>query len=111
MELSLLQRLFPGFALKREIAKAQILAVGEQTRLYDAGTQTAYRPKNIAYGPDGSPQLSTQDAGAEMRRYARNLDENEPLAISVLDTLVNQVVGTGVPIHPMVKNRDGFRHN
>ena len=50
-------------------------------------------------------------AGANMRGYARQLDQNHDLARGVLNTLVNNVVGpNGISIEPQPKDKDGNIH-
>lgn len=105
MELTLFERWFPQRALKRSLARYQVERLKE--RYFDGGKASPYRPKNPGLGPDTSPQAITLDGSENLRRYARNLDENNGVAISVLDTLVNNIVGTGIPILPAIKNTDG----
>ncbi len=101
MELSLFARTFPALALKREITKAKL------QRYYDGAKASGSRRP---VGADVSPQLLTQNGGERLRQYARNLDENHDLAIGVLDSLVNNVIGTGLPIRPLIKDRTGALH-
>jgi lambda family phage portal protein len=104
MALTFLQRLFPHAALNREIARQKLTNLNLQSRDYEGGRDGQFRR---AVSADGSPQGATQAGGEMLRKYARNLDENHDLAIGVLDTLVNNVIGTGIPIQPMVRNLDG----
>jgi lambda family phage portal protein len=97
--------MFPHWALRREVARARMLALNETNqRYYDAGHLSSYRRPA---GADVSPQAATMDAGETIRQYARNLDENSDIAIGILDGLVNSIVGTGLPIQPLLKSRDG----
>lgn len=106
MALTFLQKLFPHSALRREVSRKQLEVL--QGRSYDAGTPTDFRKP---VGADGSPQTNTATGGEALRKYARNLDENHDLAIGVLDALVNNVIGTGLPIQPMIRNLDGSLNN
>lgn len=105
MELSFFEKLFPGRAANRYMARERAKYLKQ--RYFDGGKASPYRPVNPGLGPDTSPQAITQDGSESLRRYARNLDENNDLAISVLDTLVNNIIGTGIPVIPAVKNRNG----
>ena len=107
MELTFWQKLFPQRALKRAIARARIAQVeASSQRYYDAGKPSRYRPSHM--GPESiSAQAITQEGAENMRAYARDLDENNEIAISIFDTLVNNIVGCGVPLMPAMRNRDG----
>lgn len=105
MELNLIQRLFPKWALSRAIARVHLLRTNKQAERYlESGQWSSFRRPA---GPDVSPQAITQDGAEATRKYARNLDENSDIAIGILDTLVNHIVGSGLIIQPMMKNRDG----
>jgi lambda family phage portal protein len=105
MELTRFQRWFPQIALRREQARTQILATQALSqRYYKSAQPSTYRQP---VGADVSPQGVMQDGGQRTRQYTRNLDENNDIAISILDTLVGKVIGTGLPIQPLIKNTDG----
>jgi len=98
--MNLLNELFPAWALSRSIAKNKLKLM---SRYYDAAKSTRYRKLK----KDASPQAVTGQGAEKLRAAARNLDENHDLAIGILDTLVNNIVGSGIPIMPIVKNTDG----
>jgi len=103
--MELIAKLFPGWGLKREIARHQI---EQLKRYYDVGQGSNFlrRPKSAA-----SPQLNTQNGAIALRDHARHLDENHDIAIGILDTLVNNIVGSGIPIRSTIKNNDGTLAN
>lgn len=49
-------------------------------------------------------------AGTTVRERARWLDENHDLAIGVIETLVDNIVGTGIMVEPQVKKKGGELH-
>jgi capsid protein len=106
MELTPFQRLFPRIAMRHTMAQKQ-LALALDTRYYEGAKKTKFRKPA---SPDVGAQALTQQGARELRRYARQLDENHDLAIGVLDALVNNVVGMGLPIQPATKTRSGELH-
>ena len=103
--MDIIKNLFPGWELSRVRARHNIKLL---ERLYDAAQPTQYRKQ-----PRGgqNSNASTQNGAVKVRQFARHLDENHDLAIGILDTLVNNIVGTGIPISPTVKNTDGTLNN
>ena len=99
--LNLFSRIFPGLAL-RYVMKREALKSVE--RLYDGASSSNYHK---AQSTSRSGNGSMDHAKGSLRDYARNLDENHDLAIGVLDVLVNNIVGTGIPVEPMIKTRGG----
>lgn len=55
----------------------------------------------------GSGDTSVRMAGDSLRIQARYLDENHDLARGVLNTLVNNIVGTGIRIEALAKDKKG----
>lgn len=49
-------------------------------------------------------------ARSSLRNWARHLDENHDIVIGILDCLVNNVIGTGLKIEPMVLTKSGQLH-
>ncbi len=49
-------------------------------------------------------------AGPTIRERARWLDENHDLAIGILDTLVDHVIGEGISVEPQVRDASGKLH-
>lgn len=97
----LIASMFPGWGLNR--AKARSL-----TRLYDAAQQSSYHKSIKSGGYSGDAVM--HNAGSKLRAWARYLDENHDLAIGILDTLVNNIVGTGIIVEPMVLSKRGDLH-
>ena len=53
----------------------------------------------------GSGDTSVRMAGDSLRIQARYLDENHDLVRGVLNTLVNNIVGTGIRIEALAKDK------
>ena len=91
----------PGLALRRMQRR---IYLEHAKRLYDAAQNSNYhkRPKT-SRSADGT----MEHARGRLRDWARHLDENHDLAIGILDALVNNIVGTGIVVEPMVRTRGG----
>ena len=76
----------------------------EARRLYDAATGSQYR-KSITN--TGSGDQSMNVAGTKLRQLSRHLEENHDLVVGVFDDLVNNVIGDGARVAPMVRLRSG----
>jgi lambda family phage portal protein len=90
----------------------KIAATREHYRLRYAANKRAYeaieltrlrRERNDARSADQVNSVAVD----RLRYQARSLDENHDLARSVLNTLVANIVGTGLLTFPMVKDRNG----
>ena len=77
-------------------------------RLYDAATASQWRP-TVENSASGNASMST--AGTKLRQLARHMEENHDLVVSVFDDLVNNTVGTGVALAPMVRTPTGELHD
>ncbi len=88
--------LFPGWAASRVAAQAQL---ARANRYFEAVSVTAQRPRR---GGPQSADAVVDKARGNLREFARWLDENSDLAVSVLDDLVTNVVGVGAGIEPTV---------
>lgn len=93
----------PGWALERAAARARL------ARLYDAASlhHQHKRPRGGELSGDGVMDATRTNLTA----WARYLDENSDIAISVLDTLVDRVLGSGLQYEPMVRTRGGSLHD
>jgi lambda family phage portal protein len=89
--------IFPGWAAKRQVARAKLAAAN---RLYEAVQASNYRPRR---GSSASADVVMDAAKSRPREYGRWLDENHDLAIGVLDDLVSNIVGAGVGVEPMCR--------
>ena len=71
---------------------------------YSAAKFSPYHKKPL---PAGSADASTNLAGTRLRDWARWLDENLDIVTGALDKITNFIVGTGISIEPMIRNRSG----
>ena len=102
MELNkVFDRLFPGFALRR---MKSLIRLEQAKRVYDAAKSSSY---HVMPTDSRSADGVMEHAGAKLRKWARHLDENHDTSIGILDVLVNNVVGTGVMVEPLVKTKGG----
>jgi lambda family phage portal protein len=99
--LDLAGQLFPGLTAGYLRRRAQL---AHAQRLYDAAKPSQYRrATNNRTSGDGVMDVT----GDRLRQLSRHLDENHDLVIAVLDDLVNNVIGSGVLVAPMVRLRGG----
>lgn len=96
--MGLIERLFPLWALRREVARKQL------ERLYDAAQPSTQRKARTDIR---SGNAVMDQAQGSLRRQARYLDENHDLVVGILDTLVQRIVGTGIIVEPMIKTKGG----
>lgn len=73
-------------------------------RLYEGVSSSQYRP-TIANRTSGDGVMNI--AGGRLREYSRELEENHDLVVSVFDDLVNNTIGEGARVQPMVRMADG----
>ena len=99
--MSLIERLFPGLALK---AYQRRIALEQAKRTYTAAQDSRLR-KRPTVNQSGDAAITA--AGEKLRLWARHLDENSDLAVGVLDTLVQNIIGTGLTIEPMAMQKNG----
>jgi lambda family phage portal protein len=96
-----ISKLAPNWALKRQYNK---LRLAQSVRAYESvEISRLRRQRQDARSADQINNVSVD----KLRYQSRYLDENHDLARSVLNTLVSQVVGTGLLTFPMVKNEAG----
>lgn len=100
--MELIAKLFPGWALKRELSKLQRENL---KRAYESGKPTDFH--KVLTGSEISPNSNMQSHGEKMRSRARHYDENYDLVTGLFDTLEQYVIGNGHPIRPLVRNPDG----
>jgi len=101
MIVELVSRLSPRLAANYLINRAYYQ---DAKRLYQAATGTQYRP---GITNTGSGDKSVQVAGTRLRQLARHLEENHDIVVGLFDDLVNNIVGTGVKVSPMVRTLAG----
>jgi lambda family phage portal protein len=101
----LVDTLFPRWALARAQARLDLARVRTvEKRLYDAASPSPYRKPRT---DNRSANAVMQHARETLRRNARYLDENHDLAVGVLNTLVDRIVGRGIIVEPMVRTKNG----
>ena len=88
---------FPGWAASRMRSRWAI-------RAYEAAKPSRLHRKRSDFG---SADSVVGKAGGSLRVQARYLDENHDLARGVLNTLVNNVIGTGIRIEALAKDNKG----
>lgn len=99
-----IERLSPGWAFKREISRMRVDYV-RKARGYDAARPSRLRRTDKERrGADLVGEMSVE----ELRAIARNLDENNDIATSILDTMVAQILGRqGIRTIPMARKMNG----
>lgn len=85
---------------KQRTRKAQLKA-----RAYEAAISTPSR--GMVRGADQSPDAATDHAFERVREWGRYLEQNSPIAVSILDELCKNVVGQGIVTIPKPLNSDG----
>lgn len=73
-------------------------------RFYEAVEPSNYRPRR---GSQASGDALMEQSKDRLRNQSRYLEENHDLMVAVFDDLVNNVIGTGAQIQPMVKLNNG----
>ena len=102
--IGLFGKLMPGRAARYLVNRSIYKKAAEATRLYEAASSSQYRP-NITN--TGSADQSMNQAGTKLRQLARYLEENHDLVVAVFDDLVNNTIGDGVRVAPMVRLQGG----
>jgi len=73
-------------------------------RTYEAATTTRFRKQpTLSQSGDSAIEIG----GPRLRAWARYLDENHDIATGILNTLTDNVCGSGITVEPMVANRNG----
>jgi lambda family phage portal protein len=103
----ILDKLIGFFSPKGEFQRTQYR--NGVKALYEAGQP---RRNGGKMRPDNSSgDLLTLRAQGNIRGYARQLSQNHDLAKAILDTLVNNVVGSnGINVEPMPRRKNGELH-
>ena len=76
----------------------------ELQRLYEAANNSQFRP---VVSNNASGDAVMDNAGSTLRQLARHLEENHDIVVAVFDDLLNNVVGAGANIAPMIRGRNG----
>lgn len=93
----LIAQVSPSWAASRLKARLEL-------RAYEAAKPSRLHKKRM---DRGSGDASVGMAGDTMRLQARHLDENHDLARGVLNVLVNNIIGTGIRIEALAKDKKG----
>lgn len=101
----LITPLFPGIAARRIQSQARLVAA---QRYYDAVVSSDQRPRR---GNNASADAVMDRAKSRLWEYARWLDENLDIATGILDDLVQNIVGCGAGIEPLVRMGNGKPHS
>ena len=73
-------------------------------RMYEAASSNQFRP---VVGNTASGDTVMNNAGTKLRQLSRHLEENHDIVVSVFDDLLNNIVGAGANVTPMVRKADG----
>lgn len=73
-------------------------------RLYEAAQSNQWRP---TINNNASGDAVMDNANSQLRQMARHLEENHDIVVSLFDDLLNNVVGAGANITPMVRLKNG----
>lgn len=93
--------LFPGLKTRWLLKRA---ALANAQRLYNAAGISQYHPRR---GDNRSGDAVMEHARDRLANWSRHLEENTDLAVGVLDDLTDRVVGTGITVEPMIRDRRG----
>lgn len=77
-------------------------------RMYEAANNSQFRP---VVSNNASADAVMNNAGTRLRQLARHLEENHDIVVSVFDDLLNNVVGAGANVTPMIRNTAGALHD
>lgn len=93
------QKLFPSWALNREVSRMNL------QRLLEHDKTNKRHPRRNMGNHSGDGVM--QHARHKTRESARYLEENNAIATTIMETLINSIVGKGTMIEPMVANKKG----
>lgn len=93
-------RLFPGTAA-RYLQRRRLF---EQVRTYEAAKSSRFR-LNVANQTSGDGVMD--QTGDSLRQISRHLEENHDLTVAIFDDLVNNTIGAGIQVSPMVRTLEG----
>ena len=94
--MDVLANLFPQWALKREQSRQAL----QHLRLLEHDKTNSRHPRR-KMGPHSADAVN-QHARYKPRESVRWLEENHPIAVSILDTLTTNIVGEGTVVEPKV---------
>lgn len=92
--------LFPG-TTARYLMRRRLL---DQVRTYEAAKTSRFRGA-LANQTSGDGVMD--QTGDSLRQISRHLEENHDLTVAIFDDLVNNTIGAGIQVAPMVRRADG----
>lgn len=101
----MIDRLFPGWALKRAENRAKLAQV---QRLLEHDRNNKRHPHRRMGGQSGDAVM--EHTKHRIRESARWLEENHDVAVSIIETLKTRLVGRGTYVEPMAMTRGGELH-
>jgi lambda family phage portal protein len=99
--LGVLGVLFPATAARWLVNRGRL---AQAQRFYEGVANSQYRPQ---LGNRTSADGVMNIAGSKLREYARHLEENHDLIVGIFDDLVNNSIGEGARVQPMVRLKGG----
>lgn len=94
----------PGAGARRVVQRFRMMEATNALRAYEAAKPSRFHKKRQ---DTRSPDLANENSVEALRYQARYLDENSDIARSVLNTLVDFVVGDGIRSIPQVRDKSG----
>ena len=101
---AVVQDYFPAWAAKRNLKRYQAEVY---KRSYEAVNPNSRLRAPNPFVDAGDANYANTIAGLELAKQARYLEQNDPYAKSILDTLVTKTIGTGLLVKPTAKLLDG----
>lgn len=102
-----MELILPGSYINEELKRLS-KQDNELKRMYDAASSNQFHP---VVNNTTSGDAAMNQAGTKLRQLARHLEENHDIVVSVFDDLLNNVVGAGANVAPMVRKADGTLHD
>ena len=97
-----------GLYLPNSYINAELQRLSKQDRelkrMYEAASNSQFRP---VVSNNASGDAVMNNAGTKLRQLSRHLEENHDIVVSVFDDLLNNIVGAGANVTPMVRSTDG----
>ncbi len=101
---AIMHALAPGLSARWYAKRAQLASA---QRLYKAAAVTQFHPRR---GDNRSANAVMENARNHLSNWGRYLDENADLAVGVFNDLVDNIVGPGIIVEPMVRLPNGDLH-
>lgn len=101
---TIMHALAPGLSARWYAKRAQLASA---QRLYKAAAVSQFHPRR---GDNRSANAVMDNARNHLSNWSRYLDENADLAVGVFNDLVDNIVGEGITVEPMVRMPNGELH-